>query len=170
MGYAVFLALISIAIILWLAWAAKHLIFYINVPQDTALLVTGPGAKTTVHFKGAAVWPLVNQKTFVPMPYLPVKILLLSRDAPVCRDNIRAEVRATFYLKLKAKPQDVLLALETMGLYGIADTQAVSRVFKSRFAAALCRAASEQDFEQIMADRAAFCKQLATTANADLSG
>lgn len=147
--YPFFLILLALALIIYLAWAAKNLIFYIKVPRDTALIVTGPGTKTAVHFKGATVWPLFHKKAFVTMPYLPVKVLLLSRDAPVCRDNIEVEVRAAFYLKLNAKAQDVLTALETMGIHSIDDVNVVTKVFKARFAEALRIAVKEQDFEQL---------------------
>lgn len=170
MPYAFFLILLALALIIYLAWAAKNLIFYIKVPRDTALIVTGPGTKTRVHFDGATVWPLLNKKTFVPMPYLPVKMLFLSRDALVCRNGVRAEVRVVFYLKLKAKSDDVLQALETMELFGIADVNAVSNRYKARFTQTLRDAVRELDFQQIMDDRAAFCRQLTQTANYNLNG
>lgn len=168
--YPFFLILLALMLIIYLTWAAKNLVFYIKVPRNTALIITGPGAKTAVHFKSATVWPLIHKKAFVPMPYLPVKILLLSRDALTCRDDITVEVRATFYLKLNAKAQDVLMALETMGFHSIDNVNVVTKVFKARFAETLRVAVKEQDFGQIMDDRAAFCRRLEKTAGADLSG
>jgi uncharacterized membrane protein YqiK len=92
------------------------------------------------------------------------------RQGLSCRDGIRADVRATFLVKVERREEDVLRVAREVGCGRANRGEEVQSLFEERFACVLSNAASTFNFDELVADRNLFIDHVMMEVGTDLMG
>lgn len=126
----------------------------VRVGRDRALVVQTAGGPK-VMFDRAVVWP--TQK--VEEVDLSVSTLSLEYEGPrglQCKDYIRADVRATFYVRVYPGEDEILTVARSVGAGAAGTPATISRLFDSLFRSTLEEVARTLDFFELLDQREAF--------------
>ena len=144
--------------------------FYIKVPQGTALIVNDMSTTPKVHFTGALVYPVIYKKEFMKISLITLEIDRRSKDGLICRDNLRADITAAFYLRVNETSTDVLKVAKAIGAERASDRIAVNELFNAKFSEALKTAGKQFDFVQLFEERQNFRDRILEVIGNDLNG
>ncbi len=140
-----------------------------KVEQGYALVVSTPAA-VRVSFTGAPVLPIVHRAEIVD---LRVKAVVIERDGRVglvCRDDIRANVTATFHVRVNNTHEDVRRVSSLVGCERAVDPVTLEELFVAKFAESLKIVFRQYDFEQLADERDRVREQVIEVVGNDLSG
>lgn len=88
---------------------------YIRSSSSQSFVRTGMGGPKAIIDGGAIVVPLVHQITPVSLETMRLDVERKGTDALITGDNLRADVAAEFYIKVKKEPQQVIAAATSLG-------------------------------------------------------
>ena len=140
-------------------------------PGNALVLQQWGGREPRVVFDGGAVvFPYIHKADVID---LSVKRIVLDRrgkDGLVCLDCIRADVAATFLLRINPTVEDVLKVARSVGCARAADQTALEELFTAKFAEGLKAVARQLDFEELTRERERFKDQVIMFIGQDLNG
>ncbi|NLE40000.1 MAG: flotillin family protein [Pirellulaceae bacterium] len=140
-----------------------------KVEQGTALIVTG-GAKPTVHFSKAIVWPLIRQTEIMDISVKRIEIFRHGGEGLVCRDNIRADIKVAFYVRVNKSEEDVLRVATLVGSERATQLGALQELFDALFSEALKTVGKKFDFVELYESRERFKEEMLKVIGTDLNG
>ena len=93
---------------------ALILMFYRKVEKGTALVVTGL-PKTKVIFNGGIVIPLFNRAELMDISVKRIELDRTGKNGLICKDNMRADIKVAFFVRVNNIEDDVLRVAESIG-------------------------------------------------------
>lgn len=145
-------------------------LFYRRVEQGQALIVTSMRPEPTVSFTGRIVYPILNKAEVMDISMKMVNLERRGQRSLVCKDDVRADLKITFYLRVNRTVEDVLKAAQTLGCARASDPQALAELFSAEFNDALETAARAVRFEELDRDRQQFKDEVLSIIGRDLNG
>ena len=117
--------LIGLAVLLVLIFGLIGLFkaFYRKVEQGTALIVNDMSTTPKVHFTGALIIPVLYKAEEMQISLINLEIDRRGKEGLICKDNMRADIRVNFYLRVNEKAEDVLKVAKTVGAGNCAGCQ-----------------------------------------------
>ncbi|MCA9714428.1 MAG: hypothetical protein KC468_07055 [Myxococcales bacterium] len=152
------------------ASALALLSLYTKVEQGTALIINKLNAEPEVTFTGGFVLPIIHRAERLDIS---VKIIDVDRRGStglICRDNIRADITARFFVRVGATREDVLKVARTLGCARASDHATLVELFASKFSEALKTVGKQFEFEQLYSDRDQLKDRLLEQIGLDLDG
>lgn len=140
-----------------------------RVDRGIALVVHG-GGRSEVSFTDRLVWPLLQRAETVSLAVHPIEVDCRRNVGLVCRDNIRADITITFYVRVNKTAGDVLKVADSVGAARAADPQVLRDLFVPRFIEALKSVGAHLDFEELCKKRQALKDELIAVIGHDLNG
>lgn len=137
--------------------------------KGRALLVSTPNG-TRVSFQGALVLPLLHRAELMDITTRVLEIERSGRQGLICRDNIRADICARFYVRVNQTIEDVLRVATAIGCARASDPAVLRELFEAKFSEALKTVARTLDFEELVSRRQEFRDGVIGVIGADLSG
>lgn len=141
-----------------------------KVEQGKALVYSWLGSENVkVSFTGAWIWPLHK----VEEMDISVKTIELDRsgsDGLICRDNIRADIKVTFFIKVEKDAQKVLKVAQTVGCARASSQKTLEELFIAKFSEALKTAGKQLDFEDLYTQREEFRDRILDVIGEELNG
>ncbi len=167
-GYSVgaVVAIIIIAGIGFLAMLAK---FYRKVEQGTALIRNGLG-KTRVAFTGIFVIPIVHRMELMDITVKHLTIDRRGSEGLICKDNMRADIKVAFFVRVNKTPEDVLKVAQSIGCVRASHNEALRELFEAKFSEALKTVGKHFDFVDLYNSREQFKEQILRVIGTDLNG
>lgn len=109
MGYELQVLLISIAavVIVLVGMLALFSKFFHKVEQGKVLVRNGVGG-SVVCFGGLFVLPIVHKVEVMDVSVKRVEINREGKDGLICKDNMRADIRVAFFVRVNQTREDVL--------------------------------------------------------------
>ena len=107
--------------------------FYRQVDQGKVLIVNNLKAEPKVSFTGAVVLPIIHRAQVMDISLKRVEIDRRGKDGLICADNIRADIKVTFFVRVNKTVEHVLQVAQSIGYESEA---AFSRAFKKAFGVA----------------------------------
>ena len=101
------LTIAAVVIVSLLGFVGMFKAFYIKVPQGTALIVNDMSSTPKVHFTGALVYPVIYKKEFMRISLITLEVDRRGKDGLICKDNIRADIKVTFFVRINKTAEDV---------------------------------------------------------------
>ena len=150
--------------IVWFYVRAIH-----DVPAGQALVVKKP-QHIEIHFTRAVVLPLVHSAELVDISIKTLEIDRRGREALQCRDGIRADVKATFFVRINQVAEDVRKVVGSVGVERASDPAKLEELFAAKFFEGLETVASSLDFEQLYLERERFKEAVLAVIGEDLDG
>jgi uncharacterized membrane protein YqiK len=165
-----FLIGVGVLALVVLGFFALFNAFYIKVAQGTALIVNDLSATPKVHFTGALVYPVIYKKEFMRISLLTLEVDRRGKDGLICKDNMRADIKVAFYLRVNETQEDVLKVAKAIGVDRASDRAAVDELFNAKFSEALKTVGKQIDFVKLFEDRQNFRDRIIEVIGNDLNG
>ncbi len=157
--------------VLVLIGAAVFLIltFYRKVEKGTALVRTGWGG-TTVYFNGGVVYPIMHRIDMMDISLKRIEIDRTGKNGLICKDNLRADIKVAFFVRVNNAAEDVLRVAESIGCDRASSEEEIRALFDAKFSEALKTVGKRFDFIQLYEDRDTFRDEILKVIGTDLNG
>ncbi len=143
---------------------------YRQVGANEALVIVSANGPARVRFNGSIVIPVLQRGELVDTSLHSIDLQLLGPRGVHCRDNIRADVQAAFFIRVNRTAEDVLRVAQTVGCGRASDPEHLRSLFEGRFEDALRTLFKELDFEDLSARREEVRDQIMSFIGRDLNG
>ncbi|MCB9703429.1 MAG: hypothetical protein H6711_16170 [Myxococcales bacterium] len=145
--------------------------FYRKVDQGKALIInkTGKG-DPEVTFKGGVVWPIIHRAEIMDIAVKTIEIDRRGKEGLICADNIRADIKVNFFIRVNKTVEDVLKVAQSIGCSRASDEAVLEQLFAAKFSEALKTVGKRLEFEQLYTQREQFKDQIIEVIGRDLNG
>lgn len=90
------------------------LLFYRKVEKGTAIVRTGWGG-TAVYFNGGKIIPVLHRAELIDISLKRVEIDRTGKNGLICQDNMRADIKVAFFVRVNNAEEDVLHVAGAIG-------------------------------------------------------
>lgn len=160
-GMTILIVLIGLLIMIVRCWR--------KVEQGTALIITG-SKLPTVHFSKAIVWPLIRATEIMDISVRRIEIFRHGSEGLVCQDNVRADIKVAFFVRVNNNEEDVLRVAQAIGTARASETQKLIELFDAKFSEALKTVGKKFDFVDLYTSREEFKDEILKIIGRDLNG
>ena len=140
-----------------------------KVEQGTALIITG-GIEPTVHFSKAIVLPLIRREENMDISVKRIDIFRHGSEGLVCKDDVRADIKVAFHVRVNNTAEDVLKVAQTVGTARAADPKQLIERFGARFSESMRTVVKQFDYDELLTSPEAFKNQILNVIGGDLNG
>src|SRR5262245_24886458 len=170
MGTWLFIGIVAGAILIFLAgFAAMVKNFYRKVEQGRALIINTT-KEPIVTFTGGMVLPIIHRGEMMDISVKTIEIDRRGKEGLICRDNIRADIKVTFFVKVNKTAEDVLKVAQQVGCQRASDQKTLEELFQAKFSEALKTVGKQLDFVELYTKREDFKDEIIRTIGRDLNG
>jgi len=129
---------VLIAVVLLIALGVVFFIsrMFRKVEQGKALIVSKV-RRVDVTFTGAVVLPVLHKAEVMDISVKTIEISRTGREGLICRDNIRADIRITFFVRVNKTTEDVIKVAQAIGTTRASSEQTLQELFNAKFSEAL---------------------------------
>lgn len=141
---------------------------YRIAPADEAFVRTGMGGKKAIIDGGAVVIRAIHSVIPVSLKTMRLEVEREGGDALITGDNLRADVKAEFYIKVQKKPEEVLMAAATLGDQAVTPEN-IKKVVFEKLVNALRTVAATKTLSDLHTKRNEFADAVHQIVAADLA-
>lgn len=149
-----------------LAFFAKY---YKRVEQGKALIITKKGG-AEVTFTTSFVLPLFHRAEGMDISVKAMEIDRSGKQGLICRDNIRADIKVNFFVRVNKTKEDVLKVAQAIGCDRASHQETLEALFLAKFSEALKTAGKEFNFVDLYTHREQFKDKILGVIGRDLNG
>lgn len=143
--------------------------FYRKVEKGTALIKTGFGG-TKVNFNGMVVIPFIHRMDLMDISLKRVEIDRTGKNGLICKDNMRADIKVAFFVRVNNANEDVLQVAGAIGCDRASSESEIRSLFDAKFSEALKTVGKQFDFIQLYEQRDQFRDEILKVIGTDLNG
>ncbi|MGW4163441.1 flotillin family protein [Streptomyces sp. NPDC004788] len=165
-GIGVFVAVVLLVVITLLLVVSR---LFRKVEQGKALIVSKM-RKVDVTFTGQVVLPVLHKAEVLDISVKTITISRTGRDGLICRDNIRADIRIEFFVRVNKTVEDVIKVAQAIGTARASDESALQEFFNAKFSEALKTVGKQLDFTDLYTQREEFRDRIIQVIGTDLNG
>ncbi|GGN99271.1 SPFH domain-containing protein [Nocardia rhizosphaerihabitans] len=165
-GIGVLLAVLLVAGLAVLLLVSR---LFKKVSQGRALIISKM-RKVDVTFTGAVVLPVLHKAEIMDISVKTIEIARVGRDGLICRDNIRADIRITFFVRVNKTVEDVIKVAQAIGTARASDQATLQELFSAKFSEALKTVGKHLDFTDLYTQRNEFRDRIMAVIGTDLNG
>ena len=168
-GYWFFATIFVIGAIITVGIVALVIKCLRKVPQGSALIKNGHGG-TKVSFDSAIIIPILHIVEMMDISVKRIEIDRSGEDGLICKDNIRADIKVAFFVRVNKEVDDVKRVAQFLGCARASDEIALRTVFEPKFSEALKTVGKQFDFVELYNSREQFREQILRIIGTDLNG
>ena len=142
---------------------------YQKVEQGSALVRNGVGG-TKVSFAGMFVFPVVHRAERMDISVKRIEIYRHGEDGLICQDNIRADIKVAFFVRVNKTAQDVEQVAQLLGCQRASEEQGLVELFDAKFSEALKTVGKQFEFVDLYNSRERFKDEILKIIGTDLNG
>ncbi|MFF8992350.1 flotillin family protein [Streptomyces sp. NPDC014983] len=158
-------ACVILAVLLLLGFSR----LYRKVDQSQALIVSKT-RRVDVSFTGQVVLPILHKAEVMDISVKTIEISRSGRDGLICRDNIRADIRILFFVKVNKTVQDVIKVAQSVGTERASHQDTLQELFHAKFSEALKTVGKQMDFTDLYTKREELRYHIIELIGVDLNG
>ncbi|MDX9723502.1 MAG: SPFH domain-containing protein, partial [Myxococcota bacterium] len=162
--------IIAFVVLLLIGLAVIIAKFYRKVDQGKALIINKMRAEPEVTFTGGVVYPIIHRAEVMDISVKTIEIDRRGPDGLVCKDNIRADIKVTFFVRVNKSKEDVLKVAQSIGCARASDHGTMENLFVAKFSEALKTVGKRLEFEELYTLRAKFRDDIIEIIGQDLNG
>jgi uncharacterized membrane protein YqiK len=144
--------------------------FYKKIPQGKAIVRTGVGGGKVAFNKGMYVIPILHKMEIMDISVKKLQIDRLEGDGLICKDNIRADIKVAFFVRVNKNVDDVLNVAQIIGTERASDVDTLRNLFEAKFSEALKTVGKKFDFIELYEARREFRTEILDIIGTDLNG
>ena len=141
-----------------------------QVDQGRAMIVNKMGSEPRVSFTGAIVLPIINKAEVMDLSVKSIEIARKGKEGLICADNIRADIKVAFFVRVNPTTDDVLKVAKSIGCARASQQSTLEELFAAKFSEALKTVGKKMEFEQLYTERDVFKDQIIRVIGKDLNG
>ena len=142
---------------------------YQRVDQGQALIINKPSG-TKVTFNGGIVIPVFYRAEYMDISLKTIEIDRRGKEGLICMDDIRADIKVTFFVRVNPTTEAVRKVAESVGCARASDQETLEKLFQAKFSEALKTVGKQLEFEQLYTQRDKFRDQILKAIGDDLNG
>lgn len=140
-----------------------------KVTQGTAIVRNGVGG-TKVSFTGMFVIPVLHKAELMDISVKRIEIDRAGEDGLICHDNLRADIKVAFFVRVNKESKDVVSVAQFLGCDRASDQSALNQLFEPKFSEALKTVGKQFNFVDLYTERDRFREEILKTIGRDLNG
>ncbi|MFC4858736.1 SPFH domain-containing protein [Actinophytocola glycyrrhizae] len=140
-----------------------------KVEQGKALIVSKV-RNVHVTFTGAVVLPVLHKAETMDISVKTIEITRTGQEGLICQDNIRADIRITFFVRVNKTSEDVIKVAQAIGTQRASDQGTLQELFNAKFSEALKTVGKHLDFVDLYTKRNEFRDRILAVIGTDLNG
>lgn len=144
--------------------------FYKKIPQGKAIVRTGIGGTKVAFNKGMYVIPVFHKMEIMDISVKKIEINRMQGDGLICKDNIRADIKVAFFVRVNKSVDDVVNVAQNLGCDRASDPETLKNIFESKFSEALKTVGKKFDFIELYEARREFRDEILNIIGTDLNG
>ncbi|MDR1227469.1 MAG: hypothetical protein LBK55_00365 [Azoarcus sp.] len=144
--------------------------FYRKVEQGYAMIVNTMRSEPEVTFTGRMVYPIVHKAEMMDIALKTIEIARTGNEGLICQDNIRADIKVTFFVRVNKTTEDVLRVAQGIGCARASNQETLEGLFSAKFSEALKTVGKSMDFVELYQARDHFRDEIIRQIGDDLSG
>lgn len=162
---------VLVAVVLLFAVAVVFAVsrLFRKVEQGKALIVSKM-RKVDVTFTGQVVLPVLHKAEVMDISVKTIEISRTGRDGLICRDNIRADIRISFFVRVNKTVDDVIKVAQAIGTQRASDQGTLQELFNAKFSEALKTVGKQMDFTDLYTKREELRFRIIELIGIDLNG
>jgi uncharacterized membrane protein YqiK len=160
---------IGAALIVIVGGAILFSMFYRKAQRGQALIKTGVGG-TKVSFNGMAVIPVLQRLETIDISLKRVEIDRTAKNGLICKDNMRADIKVAFFVRVNQTEDDVLRVAQSVGCERASNTDEIRTLFDAKFSEALKTVGKRFDFTELYEERETFRDEIIKIIGTNLNG
>lgn len=165
-GVGVLVAVVLLIIVVLLFVISR---LFRKVEQGKALIVSKM-RKVDVTFTGQVVLPVLHKAEVMDISVKTIEISRTGRDGLICRDNIRADIRISFFVRVNKTVEDVIKVAQAIGTARASDKETLQELFNAKFSEALKTVGKQLDFTDLYTKREELRYRIIEIIGIDLNG
>lgn len=165
----VILVVVGVALLVAVAAGLVFSALYRKVPQGKALVVSGT-RNVKVTFTGQLVIPVINKAEIMDISVKTIEIDRRGLEGLICQDNIRADIKVNFFVRVNKAEQDVIKVAQAIGCDRASDIVTLEELFAAKFSEALKTVGKQMEFISLYTERASFRDRIIEVIGTDLNG
>jgi uncharacterized membrane protein YqiK len=143
--------------------------FYKKVDQGKVLVRNGVGGPV-ISFGGIWVVPIIHKFQIMDISVKRIQTDRRGVDGLICKDNIRADIRVCFFVRVNQTNEHVLKVAQSLGCDKASDQPTLEAFFDAKFSEALKTVGKKFDFVQLYTERNKFKEEILQVIGTDLNG
>ncbi|MGW6935190.1 flotillin family protein [Lentzea sp. NPDC054927] len=165
-GLVVLIAVIVVVLVLMMITLSR---LFKKCEQGKALIVSKM-RKVDVTFTGTVVLPVLHRCETMDISVKTIEIRRAGNEGLICRDNIRADIRITFFVRVNKTVEDVIKVAQAIGTERASHEQTLQELFNAKFSEALKTVGKQLDFVDLYTHRDEFRDRIVQVIGTDLNG
>ncbi len=161
------IGLLLFLIILYFAIVAM---FYKKVPQGQALVRTGFKGTKVATDRGMYVVPVFHRVEIMDISVKKIQIERLGNDGLVCKDNMRADIKVAFFVRVNNEVEFIKKVAQTIGCERASHHTTLEELFEAKFSEALKTVGKKFQFIELYEARREFRDEIVDIIGTDLNG
>ncbi|XVS64156.1 SPFH domain-containing protein [Actinosynnema sp. CA-299493] len=165
-GFGILVAVVLVVVIGLLILVSR---LFRKIDQGKALIISKV-RKVDVTFTGAVVLPVLHRAEVMDISVKTIEIRRAGQEGLICQDNIRADIRITFFVRVNKTVEDVIKVAQAIGTARASDEQTLQELFNAKFSEALKTVGKQLDFIDLYTKRDEFRDRIIQVIGTDLNG
>jgi len=161
---------LGIAAVVIVGIAAMFKKCYMVVGPDTAIVKTGAGPLKVVTGGGMLVVPVINRYELMDLSLKSFEISRQGSEGLICRDNIRADIKVAFFIRVDSSIQEMKEVASSIGARRCSEIDTLRELFDAKFSEALKTVGKQFDFVELYEERDKFKVEILKVIGTDLNG
>ncbi len=137
--------------------------------QGQALVRTGSGG-ARVSFTGMFVIPVLHKLEIMDITLKTIVIERMGGDGLICKDNMRADIKVAFFVRVNKTREDVIQVAQSIGCRRASAQGSLIELFDSKFSEALKTVGKQFEFVELYNSREKFKHEILNIIGTDLNG
>ncbi|MDU0293445.1 flotillin family protein [Saccharothrix longispora] len=165
-GFGILVAVVVVVVIALLILVSR---LFRKIEQGKALIISKV-RKVDVTFTGAVVLPVLHRAEVMDISVKTIEIRRAGQEGLICQDNIRADIRITFFVRVNKTVEDVIKVAQAIGTARASDVATLQELFNAKFSEALKTVGKQLDFVDLYTKRDEFRDRIIQVIGTDLNG
>ncbi|WP_177760740.1 flotillin family protein [Flavobacterium sp. I3-2] len=145
-------------------------VFYKKIPQGKAIVRTGVGGSQVAFNKGMYVIPVFHKMEIMDISVKKIEISRQQNEGLICKDNIRADIKVAFFVRVNKSVNDVINVAQNLGCERASEQETLKSIFEAKFSEALKTVGKKFDFIELYEARREFRDEILNIIGTDLNG
>ncbi|WP_108802271.1 flotillin [Aquimarina sp. Aq107] len=157
------IVIVTFGLIVWIISMYKKII------QGKVLVRTGAGG-TKVYFNAGLVVPVLHKMEIMDISVKKLEIERTGINGLICKDNIRADIKVAFFVRVNKSKADIINVAQTIGCARASEIDVLRNLFDAKFSEALKTVGKKFEFVELYEARREFRDEIVNIIGTDLNG
>ena len=168
LGNSLLITMIAIIVVFigLLVWIIS---MYKKIIQGKVIVRTGAGG-TKVFYNAGLVVPVLHKMEIMDISVKRLDVERTGVNGLICKDNIRADIKVTFFIKINKSTTDIINVAQTIGCERASEVEVLRTLFDAKFSEALKTVGKKFDFIELYEARSEFRAEIIAIIGTDLNG